>query len=234
MVQAESIFPDPSEADEDGIVAVGGRLSTDVLLDAYSNGIFPWPHSRLLLWFSPDPRCILRPAKAKASGSMLRLIKSGRFKVTCDQAFEEVIRACSRIARKGETGTWITARMIEAYCRLHAEGFAHSFEAWHDGDLAGGLYGVSLGRAFFGESMFSRISNASKACFLTMAKQLHAWQFDFIDCQLPTGHLLSLGAETVPRPVFLAELSKTLEHGTRSGAWRLEYEPQPGGQGLQG
>lgn len=216
-------FPDPEEyADEDGIVAICSDFSVERLLEAYSKGIFPWPHEGLNLWFSPDPRCILKPAEVRITDSMKRILRSGKFRITFDTSFQSVIKNCSSTPRPGQDGTWITPEIVEAYTALHAAGFAHSVEAWHGDELAGGLYGVSLGRAFFGESMFSRTSNASKACFITLCQLLEKWNFDFIDCQVPTDHLLTLGATAVTRRKFLSKLRRVLAHRPRIGRWTDE------------
>lgn len=176
----------------------------------------------MLLWFSPDPRCLLTPSDVRVTKSMERILKSGRFTISFDEQFRGVVETCSAIPRDGEEGTWITRDIIDAYCALHEEGYAHSVEAWLDDELVGGLYGISLGRAFFGESMFSHEANASKACFITLCRQLEAWGFDFIDCQLPTDHLTSLGAKVAPRTAFLNVLKETLTHDTRLGPWIID------------
>lgn len=173
----------------------------------------------MLLWFSPDPRCMLAPGDVRVTNSMERVLRSGKFTITFDEHFRDIIAACSSIDRKYETGTWITDEVTRAYCELHEAGYAHSVEAWLDDELVGGLYGVSLGKAFFGESMFSYEANTSKACFITLARQLEAWDFDFIDCQLPTEHLIGLGAQVVPRNDFLNHLEETMKQDTRRGSW---------------
>ena len=213
----EPIFPPPSHAEPDGLIAVGGDLSAGRLLLAYSSGIFPWfNEGDPILWWSPDPRFILDPKDLKVSRSLEKTIRQGRFDVRVNTAFEEVIRACGD-TRKGEgegdaegaeVGTWITEAMIVAYCRLHELGFAHSVESWHEGELVGGLYGVCLGRCFFGESMFARKSNASKVAFVTMVRKLEELGFELIDCQMPSGHLKSLGATGIERDIFLERLQR--------------------------
>ena len=216
----EILFPDPSLAERDGLLAVGGDLSTDRLLLAYESGIFPWYNEdEPILWFSPNPRCVLFPKSLKVSKSMRQVLRKEEFEITYDQAFSEVIEACAQIPRHGQAGTWITSEMKEAYIRLHKEGYAHSAEAWQDGKLVGGLYGVSLGNAFFGESMFARKSNASKAAFITFVNMLENKGFAMIDCQTPTRHLASLGAVNMRRSDFLVLLRNCLRKETLRGSW---------------
>lgn len=219
----ENIFPSPELANEDGLLAIGGDLSVARLLRAYSIGIFPWySEGYPILWWSPDPRLILLPDDLKVSRSLRQVIKSGRFTVTIDKAFRDVITSCAQIKRKHEKGTWINPDIIEAYTRLHELGFAHSVESWHNGVLAGGLYGVSLGSAFFGESMFTKISNASKVAFVHLVNFLTKWQFTLIDCQITTVHLMSLGAKEISRTKFLKMLKRSLTAPTRRGKWSME------------
>ncbi len=204
----ELIFPHPSLAGPDGLLAVGGDLSPGRLLLAYSRGIFPWySDPSPILWWSPDPRLVLFPGEIKISRSLGRVIKKQVFTVTIDQAFGEVIRACARVRDK----TWITKEMTEAYISLHALGHAHSFETWHAGRLVGGLYGVALGRAFFGESMFSVMSDASKVALVHLVNFVTGLGFEFIDCQTATAHLKKLGAREIPRKEFLDRLRKVLD-----------------------
>jgi leucyl/phenylalanyl-tRNA--protein transferase len=174
-----------------------------------------------ILWWSPDPRLILKPEDLKIPKRLMRLIKKGSFQITLDQAFENVIRECASVNRPNQNDTWITDDMIEAYCRLHHEGFAHSVESWQEGELAGGLYGISLGRAFFGESMFSKVSNASKVAFVHLVWFLESRNFSLIDCQLTTKHLLSFGAQEIQRKEFLRMLEGALKHKTRKGRWQF-------------
>lgn len=225
------VFPDPSEADPDGLLAVGGDLSPERLLAAYARGIFPWFDERSpILWWSPDPRLVLDPGALHVSRRLARTVRSGRFRVTADAAFEQVIRRCAVRPRRGQRGTWITRDMREAYVALHRLGFAHSFEAWEGEDLAGGLYGVSLGGAFFGESMFADRADASKVAFVRSVDWLRAHGIGLVDCQVRTEHLVSLGAREIPRPDFLARLAAALEARTLRGRWRLEAaEPPPAG-----
>ena len=214
------MFPPPHFATKDGLLAVGGDLSQKRLLLAYSLGIFPWfSDEELLLWWSPDPRLVLYPEEIKVSKSLKKIIKKGIFRVTMDTAFERVITACAQIRLQQNEGTWIGKDMVKAYCKLHESGFAHSVEAWHEGELAGGLYGVSLGRCFFGESMFTYISNASKVAFVALIEYLKALSFDLIDCQITTKHLISFGAREVPRNIFLKQLEKSLTSPTIRGKW---------------
>jgi leucyl/phenylalanyl-tRNA--protein transferase len=214
-------FPDPRKADAEGLVAYGGDLNPQRVLAAYAQGIFPWPYDAAapLLWFSPDPRMVLRPADLHISRSLQRAINKQSFEVKFDTAFAKVIRQCATIRRPGQKGTWITDEMIQAYERLHEMGFAHSAEAWNKGKLVGGLYGVSLGAAFFGESMFAEQPDASKVAFVHLVRQLHAWEFQLFDCQVQTEHVTRLGATPWPRARFLKALEKALEQPTRKGTW---------------
>lgn len=210
------IFPPPELADEDGLLAVGGDLSHDRLLLAYSMGIFPWYSDNYpILWWSPDPRLVLVPKELKVSRSLRQTIKKNIYKITINQAFEDVIRTCAEIPRRGEKGTWITDDMIQAYIGLHKAGHACSVEAWEDEELAGGLYGVILGKAFFGESMFARKSDASKAAFVIFVEQLKEQGFELIDCQVTTAHMKRFGAREMPRAEFMKLLVKALKN--RSG-----------------
>ncbi|BDG10514.1 leucyl/phenylalanyl-tRNA--protein transferase [Anaeromyxobacter paludicola] len=222
-------FPDPSLAEPDGLLAVGGDLSPERLLAAYEVGIFPWFSEEYpILWWSPDPRLVLEPARLHVSQSLRRTLRRGRYRVTADRAFGQVIRRCSGKPRPGQDGTWITREMITAYERLHALGFAHSFEAWEGEALAGGLYGVSLGAAFFGESMFADRPDASKAAFARAVEWLGAEGFGLVDCQVRTDHLVRLGAEEIPRADFLDRLAEALRAPTRRGPWTLPEGPGAG------
>ena len=201
------VFPDPSLCEPDGLLAIEGDLSPDRLLLAYSNGIFPWfSQGEPILWWSPNPRFIVYPKNIKISHSMKKLIKKNTYKVSFDTCFREVISNCSMIRK--ETGTWITNEMIEAYCKLHELGYAHSVETWFDGKLVGGLYGISMGKCFFGESMFSTMDNASKFAFISFGKVLEEKGFSIIDCQVHTNHLESLGAVNMTRENFLELIKK--------------------------
>jgi len=222
LLSDDLIFPSPHLASEDGLLAVGGDLSQKRLLLAYSMGIFPWySEAEPILWWSPDPRLILYPQELRISKSLKKTVKKGVFRVTADQAFEQVIAECARTRRENKEGTWIGEDMIKAYCKLHESGFAHSIEAWREERLAGGLYGVSLGRCFFGESMFTRIANASKVAFVSLVKHLKSTSIDIIDCQVTTRHLISFGAREIPRPLFLAQLKRSLTFPTLKGRWSL-------------
>ncbi|MGH7167321.1 MAG: leucyl/phenylalanyl-tRNA--protein transferase [Nitrospiraceae bacterium] len=220
-------FPAPTQADADGLVAYGGDLRPERVLAAYAQGIFPWPHDETdpLLWFSPDPRMVLRPADLHVSRSLQRTLRKQRFDVRFDTAFDQVIRQCAAVLRRGQRGTWITTDMIRAYGRLHKMGYAHSAEAWHEGKLAGGIYGIALGAAFFGESMFTRRPDASKVAFVHLVRQLQAWEFHLLDCQMETPHLARFGATPWPRTRFLRALAKALRTPTRQGPWRVTHDP---------
>ena len=194
-------FPDPSLADEDGLLAIGGDLSAERLLLAYSHGIFPWFSDETpILWYSPHERFVLFPEKLRISTSMKQVLRSNRFQITFDQNFEQVINSCAAIHRPGQPGTWITEDMRSAYIDLHKKGFAHSIEVWQGDELAGGLYGITMNRVFCGESMFSKVSNASKMALAILCSQLN---YRMIDCQMHTPHLESLGAEYIPREKYL-------------------------------
>ncbi len=216
----EIIFPPPQLADKTGLLAVGGDLCKERLLLAYSLGIFPWYSlDEPILWWSPDPRLVLYPGEITLSKSLEKVIKKGVFDVTFDAAFGQVIKLCAFAGRRKNEGTWILPEMIDAYCALQESGYAHSVEAWKDGTLAGGLYGVSLGRCFFGESMFTLESNASKVAFACLVKYLAENSFDLIDCQVSTGHLKRFGAREIPRSLFLKQLKKALALPTLNGKW---------------
>src|ERR1043166_839872 len=219
----EVIFPPADQADPSGLLAVGGDLSSERLLEAYRMGIFPWySEDQPFLWWSPDPRLILELYEFRPSRSLCKTIRKGIFQATLDRAFEEVIRACASVPRQGQRGTWITPEMQEAYIRLHGLGYAHSVEIWFEEKLAGGIYGVSLGKAFFGESMFHHVSNASKVALATLVEKLKEWNFDFIDAQMTTEHMLRFGAKEVSRRTFLKRLAAALQRPTRRGKWRIE------------
>jgi leucyl/phenylalanyl-tRNA---protein transferase len=220
------LFPPASWASPDGVIAVGGTPDPETLKVAYGRGIFPWPHEGVpLLWFCPDPRFVLPPKEAHVSRSLRKEMRRGAFEVRADTAFRDVIRACAAKPRPGQNGTWITEEMIAGYTTLHEEGIAHSIEAWQDGRLAGGVYGLSLGAVFFGESMFAEVPNASKVAFATLLANLVRWDFALVDCQSYTPHLASFGAVEWPRPRFLAVLKRALRAPTRTGRWTLELGP---------
>ena len=205
------IFPDASKASDEGLLAYGGDLSVARLLTAYRNGIFPWfNEDDPILWWSPNPRLLLYPKDFKVSKSFRKVLKSNKFKVTFDNDFASVIKYCSIVPRDGQNGTWIVPQMQEAYIELHKAGFAHSVEVYMDEKLVGGLYGVAIGGAFCGESMFSLVSNASKVAFKALSDVLGGCGYDFIDCQLKTDHLVSLGALEVSRDEFLSQLQEAI------------------------
>ncbi|MFZ7126327.1 MAG: leucyl/phenylalanyl-tRNA--protein transferase [Desulfobacterales bacterium] len=219
----ELVFPPPHKAIKEGLLAVGGDLSMERLLLAYSLGIFPWySEEDPILWWSPDPRLVLYPEEFHLSRSLNRLMRKCRFVVTADEAFDSVIRGCAGYRGAGHQGTWIVPEVVEAYGRLHAAGFAHSVEAWLDGRLAGGLYGVSLGGVFFGESMFAKVSNASKVAMAVAVAHFEAMGFDLIDCQVTTSHLVRMGAREIPRVEFLKQLRASLGRPTLRGRWCFE------------
>jgi len=221
-------FPPPEQATPEGLLAVGGDLSSARLIEAYRSGIFPWySNGQPILWWSPDPRTVLYPADLHISRSLRRSLRHGGFRVTLDRDFAAVIRACAgKRDDDPDAGTWITEEMVQAYCRLHALGLAHSVETWRGDELVGGLYGVALGRAFFGESMFSRVSDASKVALVYLVRQLQRWGYTVIDCQLPTAHLFSLGAIQVPRTRFLEQIGGA-EADLRPGRWTLDPDLDP-------
>ncbi|SHI36519.1 leucyl/phenylalanyl-tRNA--protein transferase [Pseudozobellia thermophila] len=207
-------FPPVEQANEEGLLAVGGDLSPERLLLAYRSGIFPWfNEGSVILWWSPDPRMVLRPHDVKISKSMRKVLRDGRFKLTKNQSFKAVIEACSSVKREGQEGTWITDAMKKAYLQMHLKGHATSYEVWQDAELVGGLYGIDLGHVFCGESMFSRVSNASKFAFIKMAQELEAKAYRLIDCQMYTPHLESLGAREIPRAEFIQILEAENQGG---------------------
>ncbi len=217
----EISFPPPDQATPEGILAIGGDLSEARLLLAYQKGIFPWfTDDEPILWWSPNPRFVLFPDELKVSRSMRPYFNQRKFTVTFDRNFEAVIRGCQTSRQEGNwAGTWITEEMVEAFCALHKAGYVHSVEVWQNGELAGGLYGLSLGKVFFGESMFTRVSNASKFGFITVVRKLQEKGFWLIDCQQETSHLASLGARGIPRQQFLDLLRKNECEPTLKGNW---------------
>lgn len=220
---AEIPFPDPALATEDGLLCYGGDLHPERLLAAYGQGVFPWYDESPILWFCPDPRTLLIPGELVVGRSLDKNLRRGRYEVRLDTAFERVIRACAQVPRPEQEGTWLNADMIEAYCKLHELGFAHSAEAFaDDGELVGGVYGVSLGAAFFAESMFAIRSDASKVALVSLVRQLEAWDFDFLDCQVHTEHLERFGARPCPRAEFLKRLQRSLLAPTRRGVWQFD------------
>lgn len=220
------MFPDPALADDDGLLAVGGDLRPERLLLAYGMGIFPWySEGRPILWWSPAPRFALLPGELHVGRSLRKAAARGPYRITLDTAFDEVIAQCARAPRPGQFGTWITADMRRAYGELHRLGYAHSVEAWSGTDLVGGLYGVSLGRAYFGESMFAHAPDASKLGFVALVEQLQRWQFELVDCQVHTDHLERFGARMFERDDFQSRLAAALAHPHRPGPWRFDDGP---------
>ncbi len=218
----ELIFPDPELAEEDGLLAVGGDLSPERLLLAYSHGIFPWYNEGdPILWWSLNPRLMLFPNQFKCSGSLQRTIKSNKFEVKFDTNFEKVIRNCSKVKRNKQDDTWITQEMTDAYTHLHKLGFAHSVETYFQGKMVGGLYGISIGKVFVGESMFHTMADASKVALYHLVELLKKWDFHFIDAQQPTNLLISLGAEEIERKQYLNLLKKATKYSTHRGKWSL-------------
>lgn len=216
-------FPPVEDADAEGLIAVGGALSPDWLLLAYESGIFPWfSEGDPILWWSPDPRFVLRPSEVKVSKSMRTILRRPKWSFSLDRAFDRVVAHCADMPRRGQDGTWITKEMRAAYSKLHQMGMAHSAEAWCAGRLIGGLYGVSVGGVFFGESMFSLEPNASKYAFIQLCRWLEARQFTLIDCQIPSDHLRRLGAYELTRTLFLDRLEWALEKPTLKGPWQTD------------
>ena len=214
-------FPNPHDADDSGLVAFGGDLSPHRLLAAYAQGLFPWPHGEdlPLLWFSPNPRTVLVPADLHVSRSLQKTLRQGRFTVRFDTAFDRVVHACAVTRRSDQEGTWITPEMRQAYGVLHRLGFAHSAEAWLEDRLVGGVYGVSIGAAFFAESMFTHLSNTAKVAFVHLVRLLEAWGFSFVDCQIHSDHVSRFGAVPWERACFLNALAGALRQPTRRGSW---------------
>ena len=223
-LDADDAFPPVGRAlrEPNGLLAAGADLSVARLIQAYGRGIFPWFNAdQPILWWSPDPRMVLFPAELKVSRSLGKRLRRHDYEVRADTAFGAVMRACAA-PRDGQNGTWITPTMIEAYEAFHRAGYAHSVETWIDGELAGGLYGVALGRAFFGESMFARHTDASKIALAHLARQLERWGYGVIDCQMATAHLARLGAHEIPRPLFIRKLGELVNYPDSRGAWRLD------------
>jgi leucyl/phenylalanyl-tRNA---protein transferase len=219
-------FPPVARAlrDPNGLLAAGADLSPGRLLDAYAHGIFPWfGEDDPVLWWSPDPRMVLFTDAVHVSRSLRKTIRSGRLQVTLDNCFPQVMKGCAA-PRRGQDGTWITDEMAEAYEHLFDIGYAHSVEVWSDGNLVGGLYGVTLGRMFFGESMFSRVPDASKMALVALVKQVERWGFPCVDCQMSTSHLSSLGAREIPRVEFLRELGPLIRRDAVPSPWRFDAD----------
>ncbi|WP_114153904.1 leucyl/phenylalanyl-tRNA--protein transferase [Chromobacterium haemolyticum] len=225
----EPVFPPVRLAlrEPNGLLAAGGDLSPQRILAAYSQGIFPWfSEGEPILWWSPAPRMVLCPDELKVSRSMDKVLRNQRYEIRVDTAFREVMSACAE-PRTQQKGTWIVPEMVDAYCRLHRLGYAHSFETWIDGELAGGLYGIGLGLMFYGESMFSRRSNASKLAFIHMVRHLREQRVTMIDCQMHTRHLQSLGAKLVSRQTFLATLKENARRAQPAAMWNYRYTNEP-------
>ncbi len=215
------IFPDPRNASDEGLLAYGGDLCSPRLRAAYRQGIFPWYNSGdPILWWSPNPRLLLYPNKFYMRKSFRRVLRSGKFTVTFDKEFSNVIKHCAMVPRDGQNHTWITEEIKEAFIALHEEGFAHSVEVYKEDKLVGGLYGIAMGKAFFGESMFSLVSNASKVAFKALSDVLGSRGYDFIDCQMKTDHMIGLGAKIVQRDIFLNELHEALQKSSDLGPWQ--------------
>ncbi|MCX6307079.1 MAG: leucyl/phenylalanyl-tRNA--protein transferase [Bacteroidetes bacterium] len=221
LLPEEPYFPPVDEAEPDGLVAIGGDLSVERLLEAYTHGIFPWFRDEDdFFWFSPDPRMVMFPDQFNLTDSLNRVIRSNRFTVRYDTAFDQVIESCAATPRPGQDGTWISDDFIEAYKNLHYQGYAHSVEVFYREELVGGLYGLALGDAFFGESMFFTMNNASKVAFNALVERCRQHGVMFIDCQVETSHLMRFGATLIPRPDYLELLKKALLIPTASGSWR--------------
>jgi len=229
--QDDSMFPSVNQAFDDGLLAAGGDLSTTRLLSAYRQGIFPWFNKHdPILWWSPDPRLVLWTDQIRLSKSLKKTMRTTLMTVTFDRAFNQVITACSQPRQQGldpDNSTWIHPDMIAAYNELHKQGHAHSVECWLDGRLVGGLYGIAIGQAFFGESMFSTVTDSSKLALVTLCQQLQRWGFPLIDCQIYSAHLASLGAEEISRAHFIEQLDKVCGENVplnNTGLWQLDFD----------
>lgn len=222
-----SFFPPLEDAlvEPNGLLAAGGDLSPERLIEAYRSGIFPWfNENEPILWWSPDPRMVLFPSELRISRSLNKILRNSNYEVRIDSAFSQVIQACAA-PRKGQSGTWIHSDMVSAYTELHEMGLAHSVETWVGGELIGGLYGIAQGKMFFGESMFSRIHDASKIAFVHLVKQLEQWNFNMIDCQMRTAHLASFGAREIPRKEFSQRLKELVNYPNQIEKWQFDNEP---------
>ncbi len=216
------VFPSVENAPKDLPLALGGDLNPNTLISAYSQGIFPWYNeNEPILWWSPEPRLVLYLNDLRINKSLKKTIKNNKFEIKFDTNFKKVIKECAKIPRKTQDGTWIQEEIIEAYSELYELGYAHSVESYLNGELVGGLYGVSLGKTFFGESMFAKVSDASKVAFVELVEKLKKWEFDFIDCQVPTEHLKSLGAVEISREKFLKELKIALNKTSHINKWKI-------------
>lgn len=234
LLDKELSFPPPEDANEEGIVAVGGDLTPERLLLAYQQGIFPWPaRGYPLLWFSPDPRFALEPTRAHVSRSLRKVIRKAELSVTADTAFVDVITACAAMPRPHQQGTWITDELKQGYLGLHDLGYAHSIEAWRGDTLVGGLYGVALGHTFAGESMFATEPDASKVAFTTLLGHLAMWGFRIVDCQVHTDHLARFGATMWPRARFLAKWRAAADEPSVLAPWQLTLSPEEALERLQ-
>ncbi len=225
-LQSDEPFPPVHSAlaEPNGLLAAGGDLSAERLIEAYRQGIFPWfSDGEPILWWSPDPRMVLVPAEIKVTRSLAKVLRNRVFEVRADSAFREVMQACAE-PRANQRGTWISDSMIGAYHALHRRGIAHSIETWIDGELAGGLYGVAIGRMFYGESMFTRAPDASKIALVHLARQLQRWGFELIDCQMHTAHLERMGGREVPRAAFMRKLGELVNYPPITGAWVLDND----------
>mgnify|MGYP002619683404 CR=1 FL=1 len=225
----ELSFPPPALAAEGGLLAVGGDLRLERILLAYRNGIFPWySEGRPLLWWCPAPRLVLFPRELRVWRSLAKVLRREPYRITLDTDFRGVIRACAEMPRAGQDGTWITKDLEQAFIELHARGVAHSVEAWDGDELVGGLYGLAIGRTFFGESMFARRPDASKVAFVRLVRQLEAWDFDVVDCQVVTEHLVRFGARELELELFLDLLAYSVERPAVPGPWSFEAAAPPG------
>ncbi|MEE8208372.1 MAG: leucyl/phenylalanyl-tRNA--protein transferase [Nitrosomonadaceae bacterium] len=223
----DSFFPPLETAlvKPNGLLAAGGDLSPERLIEAYHSGIFPWFNANeTILWWSPDPRMVLFPSELRISRSLNKILRNSNYEVRVDSAFSQVIQACAE-PRKGQSGTWIHSDMVSAYTVLHEMGLAHSVETWVGGELVGGLYGIAQGKMFFGESMFSRTHDASKIAFVHLVKQLERWNFKMIDCQMKTAHLASFGAREIPRKEFSQKLKELVNYSNQIEKWQFDNEP---------
>jgi len=228
-LQPDEPFPPVESAltEPNGLLCAGLELSPARVIEAYRHGIFPWFNpGEPVLWWSPDPRMVLAPGEVKVTRSLRQRIKRGGYEIRVDTHFREVMLACAA-PRQGQSGTWISRPMLEAYTRLHELGHAHSVETWMDGELVGGLYGMAIGRMFYGESMFSRRADASKLALVHLCRQLDAWGFGLIDCQMETAHLASMGARPVPRQDFLSEMKRLIELEAVPAPWRFDIRDVP-------
>jgi len=213
-------FPDPALSDQNGLLAIGGDLSQERLISAYEKGIFPWySDDTPILWWSPDPRLVLEPSNLHISKTLKRILKSKKYQITFDKAFSRVINKCANITRQNQDGTWIIPDIVKAYIKLHKNGLAHSVESWFNGELVGGLYGISMGGIFYGESMFALMPDASKVAFSYLVTLLQLWNFDLIDCQVTTSHLMNFGAHEISRDNFLKQLNTSLKKRSLQRDW---------------